>query len=201
MHRTRRIKPLTFGLLLLSVGILHLLVVGLVALGSLASIILSLLRSPFGLGFLQSGLSLGFNFLEMALDNGTSHGADLVDLGDVNTLSVKIQASTYLSGLKLGLDGLLLVLASELGVLLIELRTEIVDIGLELVLLLLGIGDKLVLHDHGGLLLKQTGLGGVIQRGAACRNGQVTLANLLLHLAGLLRSILISLHGLLGSGC
>jgi hypothetical protein len=32
-------------------------------------------------------LSLGFDLLEMALDNGTSHGADLVDLGDVNTLS------------------------------------------------------------------------------------------------------------------
>lgn len=107
-------------------------------------------------------------------------------------------SSTYLSLLKSLLDLALLLVAGELGVLVVELGSEIVDVSLELVLLLLGIGDKLVLGNHGSLLLEKSSLGGVIERSGTAGNGQIALANLLLYLTGLLRTIvlLVGIHGL-----
>lgn len=166
-------------------------------------------------------MSFGLDFVKVTLDDGSSHGADLVNLGDVDTLSGIITlivqpilgacqygshniksasglAGTYLDCLKLSLDSLLCFFAGKFGVLLVKLGTKVVDVGLELVLLLLGIGNKLVLHDHGGLLLAENRLGAIIQRSSTAGNGEIALSDLLLNLAGLLGTIilLVRVHSL-----
>lgn len=99
---------------------------------------------------------------------------------------------TYLELLALVLDGSLLLLAAELGVAvrlvrLIDLVPRAVDLRLELVLALLGVGDELVLADHLAFLLGVLVLDLVRERSGARRDGQIALADLLLDLAGLLR--------------
>jgi hypothetical protein len=120
----------------------------------------------------------------------------------------------YLESLALGLDLLLLLLGSELGVAvlligLVNLVTEGVDVTLEFVLLVFGLGNELVLALHVALLLEVllTHLGA--ERSGAGRDGKVALADLLLDLAGLgslgiavglvvsLRTLLVLRDGLL----
>ena len=98
---------------------------------------------------------------------------------------------THLGVHELGLQLLLLLLAGELGVHAIDLVTELVDGGLKLVLLLVGLGDKLVFHVHGVLALGPGLLGGLVEAAGSGGNGEITLANLLLNLAGLLGLLLL----------
>lgn len=74
-----------------AVSILHLGVGttlgGLFGLGSLARLFLSgLLSSLLGLDALLDGLALGLDLFKVALDDGAGHGADLVNLGNVDAL-------------------------------------------------------------------------------------------------------------------
>lgn len=98
---------------------------------------------------------------------------------------VVVGCDAYLAGLELLLQLGFLVIAGELGVLLVDLCTHFVDVGLKLVLLVLGVGDKLVLHDHAVLLLGEVGNGLHVEGGGARGQGKVTLLDLLLDLAGL----------------
>lgn len=132
--------------------------------------------------------------------------ADVLGLGGVLTVLVKpvllkllacyfwenqgMWEKAYLERLALGLDLLLLLLAGELGVTvllvgLINLVTEGVDVTLEFVLLVFGLGNELVLALHVALLL-EVGLTHLGAEGCgAGGDGEVTLADLLLDLAGL----------------
>ena len=101
---------------------------------------------------------------------------------------------TYLGGSQLGPQLLLLLITGEVGVDAINLVPELVDGTLKLVLLLVGLGNKLVFHIHGVFTLVKTGLGSLIDATVARDNRQVTLANLLLDLTGLL-GLLIGLVG------
>lgn len=103
----------------------------------------------------------------------------------------KYWLETHLGVHKLGLQLLLLLLAGELGVNAVDLVTELVDGGLELVLLLVGLGDELVLHVHSVLTLGPGLLGGLVEATSGGGNGEITLANLLLNLAGLLGLLLL----------
>jgi len=111
----------------------------------------------------------------------------------------------YLERLALGLDLLLLLLAGELRVAvllvgLVNLVTEGVDVTLEFVLLVFGLGNELVLALHVTLLLEVllTHLGA--EGCGAGGDGKVTLADLLLDLAGL-GSLVVGLSVLvLGDG-
>lgn len=113
---------------------------------------------------------------------------------------------THLGVSQLGPQLVLLLLIGELGVDAVNLVTELVDGSLELVLLLVGLGNELVLHVHGVLPLGPSLLGGLVNATSARGNGQVTLADLLLDLAGLLglllgvHSITVLLLALLGDG-
>jgi hypothetical protein len=105
---------------------------------------------------------------------------------------------TYLGISELSAELLLLLVAGELGVDTINLVTELVDRGLELVLLLVGLGDKLVLHKHGVLTLGPGLLGSLIEATGSGADGEVTLADLLLDLAGLLGLLVlgVGVHGI-----
>ncbi len=113
---------------------------------------------------------------------------------------------THLGVSQLGPQLVLLLLIGELGVDAVNLVTELVDGSLELVLLLVGLGNELVFHVHGVLTLRPSLLGGLVGAASARGNGQVTLADLLLDLAGLLgllfgvHSITVLLLALLGDG-
>ena len=52
----------------------------------LAGLLLSLLGRLLGLELLLESLPLGLNLVEVALDDGAGEGADLFDLGDVDSL-------------------------------------------------------------------------------------------------------------------
>lgn len=107
---------------------------------------------------------------------------------------------TYLGVGQLSPQLVLLLLVGELGVDAVDLVTQLVDAGLELVLLLVGLGNELVLHVHGVLTLSPGVQDGLIGGGSASRDGQVTLADLLLDLAsllGLLTILAIGVHGLI----
>jgi hypothetical protein len=165
------------------------------------------------------GLSLGAALvlfrlaaLVEALDDGGGGAAELLVLADVlglsGVLAVLVEPvlrkllvcclsyrlrefkKAYLKSLALGLDLLLLLLRSEIGVPvlligLVNLVTEGVDVTLEFVLLVFGLGNELVLALHAALLLEVllTHLGA--EGSGAGRNGKVALADLLLDLAGL----------------
>jgi len=110
-----------------------------------------------------------------------------------------VGCDAYLAGLELLLQLGLLLLAGEVGVLLVNLCTHFVDVSLELVLLVLGVGDKLVLHDHAVLLLGEVGDGLHIERSGARGQGKVTLLDLLLDLAGL--GLIVTLKMYVSTGC
>lgn len=182
LDHNRGVRALTetlfrvLGLLSLSlwcVCVWHLGVLAVGALGSLLGLSLlaglflgRLLGCPLGIHLGLYRLALGLDLLEMSLDDGAGQGADLVNLGDVDSLggvlTILVQpvlnesqstvamaymgsrvyiSETHLGSLQLGLDLLLLLVAGKVGVLLVELVAELVDERLELVLLLLGIGD------------------------------------------------------------
>ena len=105
---------------------------------------------------------------------------------------------TYLGVSELSAELLLLLIAGELGVDAVDLVTELVDGGLELVLLLVGLGDKLVLHVHGVLTLSPGLLGSLVEATGGGGDGKVTLADLLLDLAGLLGLLVlgVGVHGI-----
>lgn len=206
-----------------AIGILHFGVGTLGALFSLSSLASFFLSGSFGslLGidaFLDS-LSLSLDFLKVTLDDGAGHGANLINLGNVDALGgvlalvvepvlrIRLVLSfkywwslelAYLGSLKLGTNLVLLLIAGEIGILLLQLGTKIVNVSLKLVLLLVSVGDELVFHDHGSLLLGQGGAGSFIERRGAAGDGQVTGADLLLDLASLLGGVvlLVSVHGL-----
>lgn len=163
---------------------------------------------------LTDSITLGLDLLLVALDDRAGDEADVIHLGNVDGLggvlaflvepvlemmlvwlTMKIieecWVKTNLGVHELGLQLLLLVLVGELGVHAIDLVTELVDGGLELVLLLVGLGDKLVLHVHGVLALSPGLLGSLVEAAGSGGNGEITLANLLLNLAGLLGLLLL----------
>ena len=118
-----------------------------------------------------------------------------------------VRNSTYLKLLSLSLDLGLLVFTREVrvpvaGVRLLDLTPHGVDLRLELVLLVLGIRDKLVFGDHLALLLRESVLLCLIEGRGAGGNGQVTHAHLLLDLASLrcrclvAVGLVVSVHGL-----
>ena len=119
-----------------------------------------------------------------------------------NVSVVEIRRSNiYLNLLELGIQPGLLVVIGKLGVHIQNLVLELVDERLEVVLLVLGVLDKLVLHDHLVLPLLGRLLVGEVQCGGAGGDGQVALALLLLHLAhlrGLLGLLGIDVHCLSG---
>lgn len=109
------------------------------------------------------------------------------------------RSQTYLEGLALGLDLLLLLIAGELGVAvllvgLVNLVAESVDVALELVLLVLGLGDQLVLALHAAFHLEVLLANLRAERCGAGGDGKVALADLLLDLAGL-GCLVVGLHG------
>lgn len=104
----------------------------------------------------------------------------------------------YLGVKELGFKLVLLLLTGELGVDTVNLVTELVDAGLELVLLLVGLGNQLVLHIHSVLTLSESLPDRLVNASGASGDGQIALADLLLDLAGLLGLLAISLVGLHG---
>ena len=110
-----------------------------------------------------------------------------------------LQNQTYLKSLALGLDLLLLLVAGKLGpavrlVRLVNLVAESVDVTLELVLLVLGLSNKLVLALHVALLLEVLLAHLSAERCSAGGDWEVTLADLLLNLAGL-GCLVVGFHG------
>ena len=109
--------------------------------------------------FLEDSLSLLFNYILVALDDGACNGADVFHFADVLRLggivtifvkpvlrhislfaiSVSIELS-YLNGLELSGEPALLVIVSVFGVNTMDLVPELVDEGFKLILLSLGVG-------------------------------------------------------------
>lgn len=182
----------TLGLLLSLLGLL---------LGLLLSLELGALLSGSLLLGLQDGLALSVDLLLVALDDGSGNEADVILLGDVDGLGgvLTVLVQPVLGGHELGLELLLLLLAGEFGVNTVDLVTQLVDGGLELVLLLVGLSDQLVLHVHGVLTLLESSLDSLVNTTNTGDDGQVTLADLLLDLAGLLGLLLavgVGVHSL-----
>ena len=108
----------------------------------------------------------------------------------------------YLGVSQLGSQLVLLLLTGKLRVDTINLVTELVDACFKLVLLLVGLGNQLVLHVHSVLAFSKRFLDRLVN--ASCTRGdrQITLADLLLDLAGLLGLFsvagrLVGIHGLI----
>lgn len=111
-----------------------------------------------------------------------------------------LQVQAYLESLALGLDLFLLLVAGKLGpavrlVRLVNLVAESVDVTLELVLLVLGLSNKLVLALHVALLLEVLLAHLSAERCGTGGDGEVALADLLLDLAGL-GGLVVGLHGI-----
>lgn len=92
---------------------------------------------------------------------------------------------TYLALIQLSLDGGLLLITAEFSVDGIDLISQLVNESLKLVLLVLGISDELVLHEHSVLALSEGLLDGGLEGPGAVGDGEIALADLLLDLAGL----------------
>jgi hypothetical protein len=109
----------------------------------------------------QAFLALGFQLVEVALDDGACDGAELFDFGYVDglggifafvvepvlesllvrTLYTGVSGYTYLGLGALLADSLFLVFVGKFGVLLVDLVAEVVDEAFQLVLLIFGVGD------------------------------------------------------------
>lgn len=98
---------------------------------------------------------------------------------------------TYLDLLESRAEPRLLVIAGKLGVLVDDLVLKLVDHALEVVLLVLGVLNELILHDHGILTLGLDIPGGLVERSCACGQREIALPLLLLHLAHLRRLLLL----------
>jgi hypothetical protein len=111
----------------------------------------------------QAFLALGFQLVEVALDDGACDGAELFDFGYVDGLGgvfafvvepvldsllvwVFLSHRVFSGYTYLGLgafltDSLFLVFVGELGILFVNFVAEIIDEAFQLVLLIFGVGD------------------------------------------------------------
>lgn len=111
--------------------------------------------------------------------------------------------NTHLGIIKVLLDVLLLRLARVGSVGVVNLGPVLVNVLFKSILAVLGVRDKLVLHEHGVLTLSPDGLDLLVDGGSGRDNGEFSLLDLLLDLARLLDLLLaldgVRLHGLQSS--